>query len=43
MSKEEFEQKWAKKSLKETLSAVEEHVGKLNGSIEDVKEAFTQG
>ncbi|MFQ6668222.1 hypothetical protein Gotur_033952 [Gossypium turneri] len=36
MSKEEFEQRWARKSLRETLSAVEERVGKLEGSMEDV-------
>ncbi|MBA0575870.1 hypothetical protein Golob_007046 [Gossypium lobatum] len=41
MSKEEFEQRWAKKYLKETLSTVEERVGKLEGSMEDVKEAFS--
>ncbi|MFQ6637493.1 hypothetical protein Gotur_012638 [Gossypium turneri] len=31
MSKEEFEQRWARKSLRETLSAVEEHVGHDDG------------
>ncbi|KAK8263617.1 hypothetical protein V6Z12_D12G053800 [Gossypium hirsutum] len=40
MSKEEFEQRWARKSLRETISAVEERVGKLEGSMEDVKEAL---
>ncbi|KAK8301352.1 hypothetical protein V6Z11_D04G014000 [Gossypium hirsutum] len=40
MSREEFEQRWARKSLKETISAVEERVGKLEGSMEDVKEAL---
>ncbi|MBA0634550.1 hypothetical protein Godav_024680 [Gossypium davidsonii] len=39
MSKEEFEQMWARKSLKEMLSAVEELVGKLEESIEDAKES----
>ncbi|MBA0738363.1 hypothetical protein Gogos_011730 [Gossypium gossypioides] len=38
MSKEEFEQRWTKKSLREILSAVEECVGKLEESMEDVKE-----
>ncbi|MFQ6637601.1 hypothetical protein Gotur_013441 [Gossypium turneri] len=38
MSKEEFEQKWARKSLREMLSAVEERVGKLEESMEDAKE-----
>ncbi|KAK8322721.1 hypothetical protein V6Z12_A12G184700 [Gossypium hirsutum] len=40
MSKEEFEQRWARKSLRETISAVEERVGKLEGSRADVKEAL---
>ncbi|MBA0734088.1 hypothetical protein Gogos_018037 [Gossypium gossypioides] len=40
MSKEEFKQRWARKSLRETLSTVEECVGKLEGSMEDVKEAL---
>ncbi|XP_052483730.1 uncharacterized protein LOC128039297 [Gossypium raimondii] len=40
MSKEEFEQRWARKSLRETISAVEERVEKLEGSMEDVKEAL---
>ena len=40
MSKEEFEQRWARKSLRETISAVEERVGKLEGSMADVKEAL---
>ncbi|MFQ6630601.1 hypothetical protein Gotur_009813 [Gossypium turneri] len=39
MSKEEFEQRWARKSLKEMLSAVEERVGKLEESMEDAKES----
>ncbi|KAG8492602.1 hypothetical protein CXB51_010048 [Gossypium anomalum] len=40
MSKEEFEQTRAKRSvlLREMLSAVEEHVGKLKESMEDAKE-----
>ncbi|MFQ6665855.1 hypothetical protein Gotur_032434 [Gossypium turneri] len=38
MSKEEFEQRWVRRSLRETLPAVEERVGKLEGSMEDVKE-----
>ncbi|MFQ6641625.1 hypothetical protein Gotur_016509 [Gossypium turneri] len=38
MSREEFEQRWARKSLREMLSAVEERVGKLEESVEDVKE-----
>ncbi|MBA0636020.1 hypothetical protein Godav_024757 [Gossypium davidsonii] len=37
MSKEEFEQRWTKKSLREMLSAVEECVGKLEESIENAK------
>ncbi|MBA0832328.1 hypothetical protein Goarm_016728 [Gossypium armourianum] len=40
MSKEEFEQRWARKSLREMMSAVEERVGKLKGSMEDVNEAL---
>ncbi|KAH1055488.1 hypothetical protein J1N35_033553 [Gossypium stocksii] len=40
MSKEEFEQMWVRKSLRETLSTVEECVGKLEGSMEDVNELF---
>ncbi|KAH1063821.1 hypothetical protein J1N35_028808 [Gossypium stocksii] len=40
ISKEEFEQKLARKSLRETLSAVEERVGQLEGSMEDIKEAL---
>ncbi|MFQ6645029.1 hypothetical protein Gotur_019196, partial [Gossypium turneri] len=32
--------RWARKSLRETLSVVEERVGKLEGSMEDVKEAL---
>ncbi|MFQ6653670.1 hypothetical protein Gotur_024943 [Gossypium turneri] len=39
MSREEFEQRWARKSLRETLSAVEERVGKLEESLEDAKES----
>ncbi|KAK8335324.1 hypothetical protein V6Z12_A09G046700 [Gossypium hirsutum] len=39
MSKEEFEQIWARKSLREMLSAVEVRVGKLEESIENVKES----
>jgi len=39
MSKEEFEQRWARKSLREMLSAVEVRVGKLEESMEDVKES----
>ncbi|MFQ6626994.1 hypothetical protein Gotur_005528 [Gossypium turneri] len=38
MSREEFEQRWARKSLREMLSAVEECVGKLEESMEDAKE-----
>ncbi|MFQ6650207.1 hypothetical protein Gotur_022678 [Gossypium turneri] len=38
MSREEFEQRWAMKSLREMLSAVEECVGKLEESMEDAKE-----
>ncbi|MBA0673407.1 hypothetical protein Goklo_023957 [Gossypium klotzschianum] len=37
MSKEEFEQRWARRSLRGTLSAVEELVRKLEGSMEDIK------
>ncbi|KAH1092289.1 hypothetical protein J1N35_019546 [Gossypium stocksii] len=40
MSKEEFEQRLVRKSLRETLSAVEERVGELEGSMEDIKEAL---
>ncbi|MFQ6645155.1 hypothetical protein Gotur_019330 [Gossypium turneri] len=39
MSKEDFQQKWARKSLKEMLSAVEECMGKLEESMEDAKES----
>ncbi|MFQ6640103.1 hypothetical protein Gotur_015263 [Gossypium turneri] len=39
MSREEFEQRWARKSLREMLSAVEERVGKLEESMEDAKES----
>ncbi|MBA0725590.1 hypothetical protein Golax_022165 [Gossypium laxum] len=38
MSKEEFEQRWARKSLREMLSTVEKRVGKLEESMEDTKE-----
>ncbi|MFQ6656410.1 hypothetical protein Gotur_026526 [Gossypium turneri] len=38
MSREEFEQRWVRKSLREMLSAVEERVGKLEESMEDAKE-----
>ena len=38
MSKEEFEQIWARKSLREMLSAIEVRVGKLEESMEDAKE-----
>ncbi|MBA0671466.1 hypothetical protein Goklo_024449 [Gossypium klotzschianum] len=37
MSKEEFEQRWARKSLREMLSAVEVRVGKLEESMENAK------
>ncbi|KAK5842325.1 hypothetical protein PVK06_004664 [Gossypium arboreum] len=40
MSKEECEQRRARKGLREMLSAAEEFVGKLEGSMEDVKEAL---
>ncbi|MFQ6635420.1 hypothetical protein Gotur_012083 [Gossypium turneri] len=39
MSKEEFEQSWAKQSLWEMLSDVKERVGKLKESMKDVKES----
>ncbi|KAK8271509.1 hypothetical protein V6Z12_D11G267000 [Gossypium hirsutum] len=39
MSREEFEQRWGRKSLREMLSAVEERVGKLEESMEDAKES----
>ncbi|MBA0667561.1 hypothetical protein Goklo_000629 [Gossypium klotzschianum] len=42
MSKEEFEQRWARKSLMEMLSTVEECVGKLGESMEDAKEDSAQ-
>ncbi|MBA0631883.1 hypothetical protein Godav_000713 [Gossypium davidsonii] len=42
MSKEEFKQRWARKSLREMLSAVEEHMGKLEESMEDAKEDSVQ-
>ncbi|MFQ6649672.1 hypothetical protein Gotur_022897 [Gossypium turneri] len=42
MSREEFEQRWARKSLREMLSAVEERVGKLEKSMEDAKEDSVQ-
>ncbi|KAK5842758.1 hypothetical protein PVK06_005149 [Gossypium arboreum] len=38
MLKEEFEQRWARKSLREMLLVVEEHVGKLEEPMEDTKE-----
>ncbi|MBA0577084.1 hypothetical protein Golob_024838 [Gossypium lobatum] len=38
MSKEEFEQRWARKSLREMLSTVEKRVGILEESMEDTKE-----
>ncbi|KAK8356474.1 hypothetical protein V6Z12_A05G355700, partial [Gossypium hirsutum] len=37
MWKEEFEQIWARKSLRKMLLAVEVRVGKLEESMEDVK------
>ncbi|MBA0549721.1 hypothetical protein Golob_020738, partial [Gossypium lobatum] len=40
MSKEEFEQRWARKSLREMLSTVDEHVEKLEESMEDAKELY---
>ncbi|KAK5775793.1 hypothetical protein PVK06_043734 [Gossypium arboreum] len=40
MSKEEYEQRRARKGLREMLSVVEEHVGKLEGSMKDIKEAL---
>ncbi|KAH1082673.1 hypothetical protein J1N35_022434 [Gossypium stocksii] len=40
MLKEEFEQRWVRKSLRETISAVDERRGKLEGSMENVKEAL---
>ncbi|MFQ6656108.1 hypothetical protein Gotur_026367 [Gossypium turneri] len=42
MSKKEFEQMWARKSLREMLSTVEERVGKLKESMEDAKEDSVQ-
>ncbi|KAK8346433.1 hypothetical protein V6Z12_A07G215000 [Gossypium hirsutum] len=39
MSKEEFEQIWARKPLRKMLSAIEVRVGKLEESMEDVKES----
>ncbi|MBA0618611.1 hypothetical protein Godav_027924 [Gossypium davidsonii] len=42
MLKEEFEQRWARKSLREMLSTVEELVGKLEESMEDAKEDSKQ-
>ncbi|MBA0670457.1 hypothetical protein Goklo_029027 [Gossypium klotzschianum] len=42
MSKEELKQMWARKSLREMLSAVEERVGKLEESMEDAKEDSVQ-
>ncbi|MBA0633452.1 hypothetical protein Godav_005363 [Gossypium davidsonii] len=42
MSKEEFKQRWARKSLREMLSVVEECVGKLGESMEEMKEDSEQ-
>ncbi|MBA0637857.1 hypothetical protein Godav_021775 [Gossypium davidsonii] len=42
MSKEEFEQRWEKKFLREMLLAVEERVGKLEEFMEDGKEDNVQ-
>ncbi|MFQ6647389.1 hypothetical protein Gotur_021248 [Gossypium turneri] len=42
MSRKEFEQRWARKSLREMLSAVEERVGKLEEFMEDTKEDSVQ-
>ncbi|MBA0633567.1 hypothetical protein Godav_029295 [Gossypium davidsonii] len=42
MSKEEFEQRWARKSLREMLSAVEVRVGKLEESMENAKKDNVQ-
>ncbi|MBA0574829.1 hypothetical protein Golob_024486, partial [Gossypium lobatum] len=39
MLREEFEQMWARKSLREMFSAFEECVGKLKESMEDTKES----
>ncbi|MBA0753937.1 hypothetical protein Gogos_020519 [Gossypium gossypioides] len=39
MLKEEFEQRWARQSLREILLAIEECVGKLKESMEDAKES----
>ncbi|MFQ6634142.1 hypothetical protein Gotur_011242, partial [Gossypium turneri] len=39
MSREEFEQRWARRSLREMLSVVEERVGKLEESMKDAKES----
>ncbi|MBA0844821.1 hypothetical protein Goarm_005759 [Gossypium armourianum] len=39
MSKEELEQRWARKSLREMLPAVEERLGKLEESMDDAKES----
>ncbi|MBA0880433.1 hypothetical protein Goshw_011627 [Gossypium schwendimanii] len=39
MSREEFEQRWVRKSLREMLSVVEERVSKLEESMEDAKES----
>ncbi|MBA0775392.1 hypothetical protein Gotri_010543 [Gossypium trilobum] len=40
MSKEEFKQRWIGKSLRKMLSEVEERVGKLEGSMEDINESL---
>ncbi|MBA0616006.1 hypothetical protein Godav_016099, partial [Gossypium davidsonii] len=42
MSKEEFKQRWVRKSLREMLSIFEECVGKLEESMEDTKEDSMQ-
>ncbi|MBA0574999.1 hypothetical protein Golob_006918 [Gossypium lobatum] len=39
MSKEEFEQMWVRKFLREILSAVKKRLGKLEESVEDTKES----
>lgn len=39
MSRQEFKQRWARKSLREMLSAVEKRVGKLEEPMEDTKES----
>ncbi|MBA0628056.1 hypothetical protein Godav_022839 [Gossypium davidsonii] len=42
MSKKKFEQMWARKFLREMLSAVKECMGKLEESMEDTKEDSVQ-